>query len=125
MARTTRQAELGKLGERLAARFMQDQGFALLDSNWHCRSGEIDLVMRQGDDLVFVEVKARRGERAGRADDAVSPAKAHKVLASVEWYMDAHPDLADCLWRCDLVAITFVEHGPPVIRHYVNALVIG
>jgi putative endonuclease len=119
----SRGARLGEFGEQLARRHLESRGYHYVERNWHCRAGEIDLVMRDGDELVFVEVKARRGERAGRAEEAISPAKARKLLAAGEWYVSDHPEFHDSLWRCDLVAITIQVSGPARIDHYVNAIV--
>lgn len=109
----------------MARQFLEAAGYEYVERNWHCRSGEIDLIMRDGDELVFVEVKARHGERAGRAGDAVTAAKARKLLAAGEWYVMQHPDYHELVWRCDLVAITLVPGRRPNIAHYVNAIVSG
>ncbi len=98
---------------------------SLVGRNWYCRAGEIDLIMRDGEELVFVEVKTRRGEGAGRAEEAVSRSKSRKMLAAGEWYITRHPAFQDLFWRCDLVAITMLSNRPPEIAHFVNAIVIG
>ncbi len=69
-------AALGKYGEDLAARRLVDAGFSLLDRNWRCRDGEIDIVARDGDVLVVCEVKTRRDVGFGTPLEAVTPAKA-------------------------------------------------
>ena len=117
--------ELGRRGEELARQHLEGLGYGFVGRNWHCRAGEIDLIMRDHDELVFVEVKARHGEGAGRAEEAVSRSKSRKFLAAGEWYIAAHPEYEDLFWRCDLVAITFRNDGPPEISHFVNAIVIG
>lgn len=119
-------SQLGADGERMAQVFLERHGYRFVDRNWHCAAGELDLVMLDGDELVFVEVKTRRGERSGRAEDAVSPAKAARLLAAAEWYLSVHAIHQDRVWRCDLVAITTsgVQHSPR-IDHYVNAIVSG
>lgn len=117
---------LGVAGERHARIALEARGYRFLASNWHCSAGELDLVMLEGEDLVFVEVKTRRGDRAGRADDAVSPAKARRMLAAAEWYVSDHPEHQDRIWRCDLVAITIdTRSGAAHIHHYPNAIVTG
>lgn len=124
-AKTPKDA-LGRSGERHARLILEAQGYIHVASNWHCRAGELDLVMRLGDDLVFIEVKTRRGDRAGRAEDAITPAKARRLLAAAEWFVSEHPDLHDCIWRCDLMAITIDERtGAATHRHIVNAIVTG
>jgi len=82
--------------------------------------------MLDGDELVFVEVKTRRGERSGRAEDAVSSAKTIRLLASAEWYISVHAEHQGRVWRCDLVAITASPGGQsPRINHVVNAIISG
>ncbi|HWV24549.1 MAG TPA: YraN family protein [Thermomicrobiales bacterium] len=118
--------ELGHAGERHARLILEAQGYAYVASNWHCRAGELDLVMTHGDLLVFVEVKTRRGERAGRAEEAITTAKARKLLAAAEWFVGEHPEFHDRIWRCDIMAITIDERsGTATHRHIVNAIVAG
>ena len=125
MTATDRRRQLGDNGEAIARRHLEAGGLRFVTRNWHCRAGEIDLVMLDGDVLVFVEVKTRNGERAGRAEEAISPSKARKLLASGEWFVADHPDYQDMAWRCDLVAITIERDGAARIDHYVNAIVEG
>jgi putative endonuclease len=87
-----------------------------VEANWRAASGEIDLVMLDGDFLVMVEVKVRRGERAGSAEEAISPSKGRRLLATGEWYVAEHPAFAEIPWRIDLVAITIDRVGR-VLRH--------
>jgi putative endonuclease len=82
--------------------------------------------MREDDALIFVEVKTRRGDRAGRAEESISPAKARRLLNAAEWFVAEHPDLDGLIWRIDLVAIT-VNAQDQVDRwtHIRNAVVTG
>jgi len=125
MATIRPSTEFGRQGEQLARDFLEGLGYVFVGRNWHCRAGEIDLIMRDGDEIVFVEVKARHGERAGRAGDAVSRAKSRKILAAGEWYIMKHPEYHDLFWRCDLVAITVSPDRRPDIAHFINAIVVG
>lgn len=125
MATTRPSTEFGRQGEDLARGFLEALDYAYVARNWHCRAGEIDLIMRDGDEIVFVEVKTRHGERAGRAEDAVPRSKARKMLAAGEWYIMMHPEYQDLFWRCDLVAITVSPGRRPDIAHFINAIVVG
>ncbi len=116
---------LGERGERIARGYLEARGYVFVAANWHCRAGELDLVMIDGDDLVFAEVKTRRGERSGRAEEAVSSSKASRVLAAAEWFLAAHPELQERIWRCDIVAVTIGSERQPDITHYINAIVAG
>ncbi len=118
--------QLGATGERLAQAFLEGLGYRFVDRNWHCASGELDLIMLDGEELVFVEVKTRRGEASGRAEEAVSPSKVTKLLAAAEWFISEQPEHQERVWRCDLVAITMpARSGPPRFAHHINAIVAG
>jgi putative endonuclease len=122
----TARTKLGTAGESAARRYLEQRGLTWVESNWRCPAGEIDLVMRHGAELVFVEVKTRRGEGAGRAEESVSPSKARKLLESGGWYLQEHPDAGDPIWRIDLVAITLDRTGKvDRISHLANVVVAG
>lgn len=122
----TARTNLGNAGEAIARRYLEGHGFEWIESNWRCRAGELDLIMRDGEFLVFVEVKTRRGDAAGRAEDAISPAKGRKLAAAGSWYLADHPALGDPIWRIDLIAITLSHDGNLVrLAHMENAVVDG
>lgn len=122
----TKRSTLGSVGEGIARRLLEAQGLSWVESNWHCLAGEIDLVMRDGDELVFVEVKLRRGDMAGRAEESISPSKGKKLLATGGWYVEAHPEVGDPIWRIDLLAITLDRSGRVErVSHVPNAVVAG
>lgn len=117
---------LGKTGEHHARIVLEAQGYGFVESNWHCRAGELDLVMTQDGELVFVEVKTRRGDRGGRAEEAITVSKARRMLAAAEWFVSDHPEFHDYIWRCDLMAITVdPQMGSATHRHFINAIVTG
>jgi putative endonuclease len=117
---------LGPTGEQEARTYLESKGMQFVTANWRCASGEIDLVMLDGSELVFVEVKARRGDYAGRAEEAVGKAKSRKLLATGEWFVSRHPEHQPRIWRIDLLAITYDRSGKVSrIGHIVNAIVTG
>jgi putative endonuclease len=121
MTRTARQG-LGDAGERLARRHLEQQGFAFVAANWRCPSGELDLIMREGDSLIFVEVKTRRGESLGAAEESITAAKAQRLLRAAQIYLGTRPELNDVFWRIDLLAITLAPSGAVSrITHLVDA----
>ena len=82
--------------------------------------------MRDGEVLVFVEVKTRRGERMGAAEEAVTPAKAQRLLRAATTYLMEHPHLGDVFWRVDLVAVTLAPSGSVSrLTHLVDAVQSG
>jgi putative endonuclease len=122
----TPRTRLGQSGEGLARRYLERKGFEFLAANWRCRAGEIDLVMRDGAALVFVEVKTRHGEDAGRAEEGISVAKGRRILAAAEWFLFEHEDLEMTGWRVDLVAITLDRRGAVErLTHWSDAVVTG
>ena len=123
---TTPRTRLGNLGERHARVLLEQTGMTFVEANWRSASGEIDLIMRDNEFVVMVEVKVRRGESSGSAEEAISAAKGRRLLATGEWYMADHLALSDVPWRIDLVAITIDSSGR-VIRqtHVRDAVVTG
>jgi putative endonuclease len=122
----TVRAETGMAGESLAAGYLVSRGYRLIERNWRCRSGEIDLVMLDGDVVVFVEVKTRRNRVAGTAEESVSPQKGNKLLATGEWYIADHPEFRDSFWRIDILAITMgPDGGASRVTHLQNAVTAG
>ena len=77
----------GTAGEDLAARFLEHKGLAILARNFSCRYGEIDLVARDGEDTVFVEVKLRRNADYGYAAEAVTPSKRTKLKRTALFWL--------------------------------------
>lgn len=113
---------LGRLGERLAADLLETRGYRLLERNFRCRYGEIDLVAEEGQDLVFVEVKTRRGTLCGRPEEAITSRKARKLQEVACYYLDEH-QVPDCSWRIDVVAVQFSASGMlEEIRVYQHAV---
>ena len=102
---------LGAAGEQLARRHLEQQGYEFVTANWRRPHGEIDLIMRDGDVLVFVEVRTRRSERVGSAEESVTPAQVTRLLRAAESFLAEQPALADLLWRVDLVAVTLTPSG--------------
>jgi putative endonuclease len=113
---------LGKIGEHLAANALEKRGYQLVERNFRSRYGEIDLVAREGQDLVFVEVKTRRGTICGLPEEAITRRKARKLQEVACSYLDLH-QLADCSWRIDVVAVQFSPVGRlEEIRVYQHAI---
>jgi putative endonuclease len=95
---------LGADGERAAAEFLEGRGYRILARNYRTRLGEIDLIAQEGPVLVFVEVKARVGERFGGPAAAVTPAKQLRIARLAQQYL-ARRRLGDRLCRFDVVLI--------------------
>lgn len=115
--------ELGRSGEALAEAYLQARRFRIVTRNFRCRAGEIDLVARDGEALVFVEVRSRRGARAGTGLESVTPAKQARVARVAQYYLAAH-GLAETPSRFDVVGIDFGA-DPPTVEHVRNAFEVG
>ena len=101
---TMQRQALGKSGEDLAVEELERRGYAILDRRYRTRHGEIDVVARDGECIVFVEVKARRTAEFGRAAEAVTPAKQRRLASMATDYLARHHlHLSPC--RFDVVAI--------------------
>ena len=125
MTQTTRQV-LGAGGERLARRHLEQKGYRFVAANWRRPYGELDLIMRDGDVLVFVEVKTRSGERLVTAEESLTAAQARRLLRGAQSYLAERVDLASLFWRIDLVAITLTPTGVVSrLTHIVDAIRSG
>ena len=120
----TSKRRLGDAGERIAARELQARGWRIVERNYRCAEGEMDLVARAGEQWVFVEVKTRRGDRFGAPEESVNARKQKKLIAVAERYLQEH-DLSDAHWRIDVVAVEMDARGKllrvEVIEHAVSA----
>jgi putative endonuclease len=110
---------LGKSGEELACAELMRRGYAILAQRYRTRFGEIDIVARDGEITVFVEVKARDGERFGDGAEAVTPWKQRRVANMAVDYIARHR-LYDRPCRFDVVAVD-VSTNPPRVDIYTNA----
>jgi putative endonuclease len=111
-----RRQALGRYGETLAARHLIGLGMILLDRNWRCDEGELDLVLRDGDVLVACEVKTRSGVECGTPHEAVDDIKLARLRRLAMRWREARGVHAQDV-RVDLVAIIRPRRGPSTIDH--------
>lgn len=90
----------GLAAEELAATFLLNHGLKLIMRNYHCKFGEIDLIMKEGKTLVFVEVRLRTNHRFGSASASITPQKQQKLLLTAQHYLQQH---GDCPCRFDAI----------------------
>ena len=112
--------ELGSYGEQLANTYLKRQGYDIIETNWRCPLGELDIITRKDDVLVFVEVRTRRAA-ADTALESVVPLKQKRLQNLVYTYLSEH-DLDDVQWRIDVIAVAVSPHEQPIIEHVENAL---
>jgi putative endonuclease len=117
MTTTARQkSALGAYGENLAARHLVDHGMVLLDRNWRCELGEIDLVLRDGRVLVVCEVKARSSAAFGSPLEGVTEEKAARLRRLAARWLAAH-DLRPPEVRIDIVGVLVPREGAAEVDH--------
>jgi putative endonuclease len=109
-------SELGARGEQIAAAYLTDSGLRLLDRNWRCREGELDIVAREGDALVFCEVKTRRAIGYGHPVEAVTPAKQRRLRTLAHRWLATHEEHAPDL-RFDVVGVLVRPGRPALVTH--------
>ena len=107
---------VGKYGEDLAARYLTSNGFSVLERNWRCELGEIDIVAREGDTLVICEVKTRRGLNYGTPLEAITYKKLTTLRRLAGRWLQTHQVRAAAI-RIDVVAIVFDNNTPPTVDH--------
>lgn len=121
-AQTNTRAALGSAGERLAAGWLEARGFRVLARNWRCAYGELDIIAEERDDLVFVEVKTRRGAVFGTPEEAITASKRAHLIAAAQCYL-AEVQRETQPYRIDVVAVQLDERGRlAAVRHYRSAV---
>ena len=113
---TGRNQALGAYGEAVAARHLVEQGMAVLDRNWRCDEGELDLVLRDGDALVVCEVKTRTSLEHGSPHEAVTPEKLSRLVRLGVRWAEAHHVRPQEI-RIDLVAVLRPRKGQTLVEH--------
>ena len=107
-------AQTGRQAELAACRYLEARGLRLRGGNYRCRRGEIDLIMDDGDVLVFVEVRYRSNCRFGGGVESVDGRKQRKLISAAQHYLQKHPRLASRPCRFDVVALGPANRGRPV-----------
>ena len=125
---TNHNKEIGQRGEDAAARFLMRRGYEIVERNWTCPAGEVDIVAEDGDVLVFCEVKTRTSLKRGLPGEAVTSEKRKRYEKIAAWYLRECGDRWDCgfNWddrpiRFDVISILVVGSDRAILRHDVNA----
>ena len=107
---------IGDVGEQFAADHLSARGVHIVERNWRCQLGEIDIIGIDADALVFYEVKTRRSARYGSPAEAVTPAKAARLRRLAVRWLSEHPHSASEI-RIDVLALTVPAHGETQVEH--------
>lgn len=111
----TPRSALGQHGEDRAVRFLESRGYEIIERNYHCRGGEIDIIARDAGDLVFVEVKTRRSDTDSSASEAVDSRKRGKIVRSALNYLTERK-LGEIGCRFDIAEVYFVNGRPVTVE---------
>ncbi len=101
---------LGQFGERIAAARLEAEGYRIVERNFRCREGEVDIIAESNGCLVFVEVRTRRGDAMGEAVDSLTPLKGARITAAAEAYCQGRPGLP-LERRIDVIAVDLTLEG--------------
>jgi putative endonuclease len=113
---------VGARGEKLAADFLEKKGYIILQRNYRCREGEIDIIAQQGECLVFVEVRTRKSPGFGTPEESISFSKKEKLVSLTDIYLQNCESLPPS-WRIDVVAVELNSRNTVSrLEHIENAI---
>ena len=116
VAMTIQRRAVGAYGERMAERHLVAQGLVVLARNWRCAEGEVDLILRDGENVVFCEVKTRRGDAYGTPAEAIGPVKVRRLRRLAALWLD-QSSVRPKEVRFDVVAVLPQPRGATKIEH--------
>jgi putative endonuclease len=117
-----RKQSLGQRGEDIAVACLRRSGYAIVARNWRCAVGEIDIIARDGECLVFVEVRTRRGDAYGSPEESITARKQAKLAEVAQTYLQATAQEGS-VWRIDVIALQLGPHGDVLrLNHIRNAI---
>ena len=109
MSNTTKRQAVGALGEKLAAGFLRKRGYHIIETNYRCPAGEIDIIARQGETLVFIEVRTKSSQEFGSPEESITSAKKARLRALAAHYGQTHDNLPS--QRIDVVSVELDKKG--------------
>ena len=113
---------LGRKGESTAISFLEKQGHTILERNYRTPYGEIDIISKSAESIIFVEVKTRASGTLGPPEISITRRKAEHMRSAAEYYIQQHPELNND-WRVDVIAIEMLTGDrPPRIEHFENVI---
>jgi putative endonuclease len=115
-----RRKQIGRQGEEIAVSYLANKGYKIIQRNWRCQAGELDIIVEDGNSLVFVEVRTRRGNRFGTPEESITPAKQARLIELAETYLQ-ETSTTRRAWRIDVVAVQ-LGSGLPQVNHLENAV---
>lgn len=116
---------LGKLGEKLALQYLLKKGYRFVARNYQGHWGELDLIMKNDQRFIFIEVKTRKNPNFGSGEEAVDHHKKRKLLRTIHQFMENYDVLPEQEWQLDLITIDFTGFNTATIQHFENILEEG
>jgi len=118
----TYQKKIGNFGEKIAADYLQELGYKLLDQQYTTRYGELDLVMFESGSVVFVEVKTRTTDTFGLPETSITQKKLERIQNAGLLWLQTHPEVND-VWRIDVISVILDHHNTVKdVQHFINVL---
>jgi putative endonuclease len=118
---TKARQSLGQRGEQLALEHLRERDYTILTTNWRCAHGELDIIARQEESVVFVEVRTRYAETTEAAFESINPRKQGKLADLAHLYLMEN-GMEDVTWRIDVIAVAIPRIGTPMLEQVENAL---
>ena len=112
--------EIGKLGEDIAVNYLKQKGYKILDRNFECRQGELDIIAIDKNEIVFIEVKTRTSNRYGTPSEAVNKIKQKHMLQTIKYYLYIR-NLSDKFVRIDVIEV-YIKDNVYKVNHIKQAL---
>ncbi len=112
--------ETGDRGESIAQHYLIQKDYVIIDTNWSSRFGELDIIAKQHDIYVFIEVKTRHSKNTESAFASITPAKREKMIKAVYQYIH-DKNLDDIHWRIDAIGVALPRNQSPIIDHVEDA----
>jgi putative endonuclease len=111
----------GRYGEELARAYLESANYQIVITNWRCPLGEIDIVARKDNILIFVEVRSRHADNTEASFESINTRKQTKLAVLANAYIDAHK-LDEIVWRIDVIGVAIPRSGKAIIEHVEDAL---
>lgn len=116
--------DIGALGEKLAGNFLTRRGFQILETNYRCKEGEMDIIARDSECLVFVEVRTKTNRNFGIPEESITAVKKKRLMSVAHRYQETHNDLPSS-WRIDVIAIELDRSDKPARIELIENAVEG
>jgi putative endonuclease len=121
LLKTNHRQSLGHTGENIAAGYLENKGYDVIARNFRTPYGEIDIIARLEDTIVFIEIKTRATKTLGPPEISITRRKAEHMRSAAEYYVQQHPELKN-EWRIDAISVQMQAHDNPMIVHFENAI---